>query len=383
MDADEPVFSPRARRAAPLIAAALTVVIVGSLLYLRQAPQSPVSYKGPSTFPQLDGRYWPAFDFVTPSLGWAAIVDMGVDQVAVYRTTDGAKDWHRQFIATQPFPQSPRLHFFDSAHGWVYAGRLYVTSNAGSQWSRISIPDETANVTFPSPTKGWALDGLVLYATSDGGLTWRVVGQSPAAFYWAKGFGDFDFRAGGEGWGGGHGPTPIVYATFDGGSTWRSIPLPAIATAIPSPLPAGKGYAAGYSTAVLLVPGGGVIVEELGDYGPVDFFITLDRGATWQQIQPPPLPATGGDIDFIDSRHWWASRLGLIYKTSDAGRSWQTVRSTFPDGLDGWLVNSARMIDARHGWLVITAEPQRSRRSALLTTSDGGAHWSLVTVPRP
>ena len=380
MDADEPVFSPRARRAAPLIAAALTVVIVGSLLYLRPTSPSSVSYKGPSTFAQLDARFQPAFDFVTPSVGWAGIVDLGGDEVSVYRTSDGARHWQRTFVARQPFRRVPSIHFMDSRHGWVYAGHLYTTADGGTRWTTISLPDATGNFTFPAPTKGWALDGLVLYSTQDGGLTWRTAGRAPAAFY-GVGYGNFEFRPDGEGWGGGGGLTPTVYATFDGGATWRSIPLPATLGPIP-PQPSGKAFPQ-YSTAVHVLPGNGAFAQEYDYFGRVADFITFDRGATWSSITAPPEPASNGDISFLDSQHWWASRFGLLYKTSNAGRSWQAVHTTFPDELAGWNLNSAEAIDAMHAWLVVTSEPPSGRRSALMMSSDGGAHWSLVSVPRP
>lgn len=381
MDADEPVFSPRARRAAPLIAAALTAVIVGSLLYLRPASPSGVSYKGPTTFPQLDGRHAPAFDFITPSLGWAGILDIGAGQVSVYRTSDGARHWQRTFVAQQVFPQGQSIHFFDSRHGWVYTGRLYTTADGGSHWTTISLPDATGDFTFPGPTKGWALDGLALYSTQDGGLTWRTAGRAPAAFY-GMGYGNFEFRPDGEGWGGGGGLSPTVYATFDGGVTWRSILLPAALGPVP-PQPSGKAFPAPYSTGVHLLPGNGAFAQEDDYFGQVADFITLDRGATWSSIKAPPEPASNGDISFLDSRHWWASRFGLIYKTSDAGRSWQAVHTTFPDELDGWNLNSAEAIDAKHAWLVVTSEPPSGRRSALMMSSDAGAHWSLVNLPTP
>lgn len=380
VDADEPVFSPRARRAAPLIAAALTVVIVGSLLYLRPASPSPASHRGPTTFPQLDGRYRPAFDFVTPSLGWAGILDMGDGKVWVYRTSDGAKHWQRTFIAQQAIPLAPSIQFFDTAHGLLYTGRLYSTSDGGDHWSTISVPDGTGNFTFPTPTKGWALDGLVLYSTQDGGLTWRTAGRAPATFY-AVGYGNYVFRPDGEGWGGGGGPVAEVYVTFDGGAAWRSVPLPAAPVSVPSPEPVGKAYNAGYQTSVQLVPGGGVLALESSWLGLVALYLTLDRGATWHAIEHPPMATNASDIAFIDSRHWWASQLGLIYKTSDAGQSWQGLHTTFPDGLDAWSLNNAHLIDSRHAWLVITSP--RTGRSALMMSSDGGAHWSLVNLPTP
>ena len=97
VDTPEPPAAPsnRARRAVPLIAAALAVTVVAGLLYLRPSMPSPAS---PSTRPSpgpsiLEPRYRVEYDFVTRSLGWALVVDQ-VTQPSrywVFNTTDGAQ----------------------------------------------------------------------------------------------------------------------------------------------------------------------------------------------------------------------------------------------------------------------------------------------------
>ena len=69
-------LSPRARRAVPLIAAAILVTALASVAYLRpsllQLPASapPAKAAGPAV---LSNEYAAAYTFLTPSLGWALV----------------------------------------------------------------------------------------------------------------------------------------------------------------------------------------------------------------------------------------------------------------------------------------------------------------------
>jgi photosystem II stability/assembly factor-like uncharacterized protein len=388
VDPEAYVLGPRARRAVPLIAAALTVIVVGGLLYLRSNGPAPANYAGPSRLSQIAGRYWPDFYFATPSLGWAAIAQMDGDRVWVFRTTDGSAHWQMQFVTSERVPRTPMIRFFDLVHGYLYTGRLYRTSDGGATWETLSLPDATEDFALASPARGWAVDNGVtprlLYATADGGLTWHVVGKAPAPLY-GKGFGGYDFRPTGEGWAGGQAGTPTVYATFDGGASWRSIALPPPPRPIPAPVGKGHPSEPTYLTAVLLPPGSGVVVHELEDFGGEGFFVTHDRGATWNPVSAPPTPATFADITFIDSQHWWASRFGILFKSSDAGRTWHPV-ATVIDIPGDWTAGSVHGIDARNAWLVLTAQISPAVRSparTLLMTTDGGVHWAPVNVPQP
>lgn len=89
MDAEEPFLQARARRAIPLIAAALTVT------YRRHG----IVYAGKLYRTVGGGSHWevvslpdatPIFDFASPTRGWA--VD-SVDGRRVYRTDDGGLTW--------------------------------------------------------------------------------------------------------------------------------------------------------------------------------------------------------------------------------------------------------------------------------------------------
>jgi hypothetical protein len=384
---EDPILGARARRAIPLIAAAMAVAIVLGLVYLRPPAKPSGAALTFPTPPSLDSQSWPAFDFVTPSLGWAAIVRPGTNTVLVYRTRDGAKSWQKLFAATVPEAQNPTIQFFDQDHGLVFAGRLYRTSDGGAQWDVISLPDATPYFTFDTPTIGWAVDEGVpsgtVFATRDGGLTWRSVGSAPDTAYSGKGgSGLIDFRADGEGWTGANAAGPTVYATFDGGSAWRAIRLPVPHIPVTDPTP-GKPYLVDYTTSIRLLPGGGVLVEA-DSPTRADFYISLDRGLTWTPIPPVPSPASLGDLSFVDAKHWWASRWSILFKTSDAGRTWKSVRTVVPGYLGDWQFDRAQVIDAGHAWLTMRLSSARAPAvTGLATSADGGVSWNPVNVPKP
>lgn len=376
---DEPRLDPRARRAIPLIAAALAVIVVAGLIYLR--PPAHVVLRGAPSVPQLTPGYHAAYDFVSRTTGWAAVEQVNTSEYYIFQTTDGAQHWRKQFSVLSTPYATLWMKFFDPSHGFVNLDRLYRTSDGGAHWNVISIPDGTPDFTFASPTRGWAVDANTIYATGDGGLTWQTVGETPPGpSNIAKGgLATLVFRADGEGWtGGGSLSDPTVYATSDGGATWRSIPLPALA---PNPSAiGGKPYF--ISTSVWVTPGG-VLALATDDFGQGQAFTSADMGRSWQPIRFPGDPLRLGIFSFIDSRHWWFSSTGILYTTSDAGRSWSSVVGATSDSISDWGQGAASAIDSQHGWCVITSPNLRNAASGLAMTSDGGRHWAPVNVPNP
>jgi hypothetical protein len=135
-----------------------------------------------------------------------------------------------------------------------------------------------------------------------------------------------------------------------------------------------------YLTAARLVPGGGALVVVNANFGARTAFGSVDQGHSWGEVISPPSPAKLEDASFVDATHWWASRIGLLYKTDDAGRTWKAISMTGVP--EYWNDEPAHVIDAKHAWLRMTSAA-RSSDSALAMTSDGGVHWTPVNVPRP
>jgi photosystem II stability/assembly factor-like uncharacterized protein len=304
----------------------------------------------------------------------------------IYRTTDGARHWQKQFAGV-PEGAGSSIHFFDRSHGFVYAGSLYRTDDAGAQWTSVSLPQATPYFTFATPSRGWALaiesetkGSSRLYSTQDGGATWRLMPETPP---WLVHEGptsltfSFGFRADGEGWSGVESTDPAVYSTLDGGQTWQLIRIPPFAAGAPT----GSGRIL-FSTSVKLLPDGGVIVYVFSATTSFGTFTSFDLGRSWRAIPQPSVVSTFDELSFVDAQHWWVLSLGDLLKTSDAGATWQRLQMSTSNIPGRWFFESAHVIDAQHGWMTMTSG-QFPLLRALAMTNDGGVHWQPVSVPQP
>jgi photosystem II stability/assembly factor-like uncharacterized protein len=134
----------------------------------------------------------------------------------------------------------------------------------------------------------------------------------------------------------------------------------------------------------LLAPRTGWAMNGLGAW------LTLDGGAHWRAIAPPHVRSMGDavariiQIEFADARDGWISatdvrvhnedRHGEIDRTTDGGRTWQTVT---PHGLSPIAGAHLSFLDANRGFALIGA----NRRVRLYRTVDGGVTWTLVGAP--
>jgi photosystem II stability/assembly factor-like uncharacterized protein len=376
--------SARARRAVPLIGAALAAVLVAGLLYLRAAAPSAGGTVSPtpSPVPMLMGPYGATYDFLTPKQGWALVIDylsFPETNFWLFRTGDPARQWEELYAAPTTAYRGGYIQFYDAQHGFAYVGTTLLRSvDGGSHWRKVVLPGLLTDAVFSSPTIGWAMafDGSQqhLYQTTDAGATWiRAAADPPPYALLRSDFGNepSGFRDSGEGWLAAAVPAaPMVFLTMDGGVSWRTIGVP---------LPQSARQNAGYLTSVRLVPGGGVVVFVRESLGLVlGAFFSSDRGVSWRALTFPTSTPTSDNLSFVDPAHWWLLRAGHVYKTADAGMTWTPVAMA---GLpDGWSTGVGHVIDARHAWWAMTLSADSSR-SALAMTSDGGAHWRMVDVP--
>ena len=400
-EADRKRLGPRGRRAFPLIAAALAVIVVTGLLYLRASAPAPAKIiVAPASPAVLSSQFTVAYDFLNPSLGWSLVVETlgSHSKFWVYRTTDGAGHWSQQFTDQRDASGgTPRVQFFDATHGLIsfgYPTELYRTSDGGSHWKPIALPATgAATYAFNDARHGWVLGNsgaqepiLHLSATGDGGDTWIEVSW-PQGGTWNGGPGPdaVHFRGANEGWLGAAAAKPTVYATADGGVTWQSLLIQVPPQAFPTPSPSGKPYPgpAGvlYRTDVNLLPGSGVVAIVIDDFGNARAFTSFDRGRTWQLIALPPGQTTFGDYLYVDATHWWAMRFGFLFKTSDAGQTWNEVH--VPPLLENWGYRPGQVIDATHVWARLISNLRPPTGTALAMSSDAGVTWKPANVPKP
>lgn len=137
----------------------------------------------------------------------------------------------------------------------------------------------------------------------------------------------------------------------------------------------------GYSIAYRTVANGGHVTTSIG--------LFLYEDGRWRNVTPPMLRTDGvnaiDDVAFLDRRHGWVAAYNCatvnvyLYRTSDGGRSWQSLGRPASHSCGGGPTFLS-FVDDTHGWM----EPVSPNGpvGALFETSDGGRAWThLVSGP--
>jgi photosystem II stability/assembly factor-like uncharacterized protein len=111
---------------------------------------------------------------------------------------------------------------------------------------------------------------------------------------------------------------------------------------------------------------------------------TADGGGTWAEVTPSQVQTHFGRVFALDADHAWVFDRDPAHPHPSTGETelWATV-----DGGARWqrsgTVPSARcqlsFVDSTHGWCGVGDTTMNSGPFAVLSTSDGGASWSLVS----
>lgn len=269
-------------------------------------------------------------------------------------------------------------------------GHILVSDEQGKTWRQADVPvsSDLVAVTFPTPTVGWAVghDGIVLHS-KDAGATWtraldgRQLGTLMVDYYKreAANLGDEKraaallqeaerFAAQGpenpfldiafENANIGYlvGAFGLILRTADGGATWQPM------------LHASENPKALHLYAVRAIGGEVYVAGEQG------LFLKLDRqapgGGPFKAIELPYKGTLFGITGTPQALLAYGLR-GTLLRSTDAGRSWQTVPTGVPVGL------TASSIDAQ-GRIVIV-----SQAGHVLLSTDGGASFAQAKVDKP
>ena len=275
--------------------------------------------------------------FVDERRGWAA-----GGKGALLSTADGGATWE---VRRPPTEDALRDIFFQDAEtGWLLCRRnefgqegkdeplsyLLKTADGGGSWSRVEVARgadvdlKLTGLRFADREHGWVYGELgALFATADGGATWRR--QSAPTRHLLLGASFLDARTG---WLSGGGLT--VLKTSDGGESWRAgiVYLPAEGAGAQTEPP-------------LIVPG----TPPRRDAARVG---SRRLNAVW----------------FATHEQGWAvGAEGVIISTADGGRTWRPQNSGVGDDLF-----DVKFFDASEGWAVGSG-------GTMLHTTDGGRTW--------
>lgn len=232
-----------------------------------------------------------------------------------------------------------------------------------------------------SGASGWARTYAGLYWTDDGGASWRNI--SPAGSHPGR-LVAVDFADPEHGWAAaeeGNEPHPrsALYATSDGGRTWKRTPIR---------LPVQYGQVGNASFSAVGPHLVYALVRKSGDTSQSAgyTYVSRDGGRHWHRLPEPPPHA--GQIVFTDARDGWMAEEGpepAVYRTVDGGRHWGEVRLPRPPGLAKARTDylAPRFEADGHGILAATYDNYEQRAvTVLYSTADFGRHWTLAASAR-
>jgi len=354
---------------------------------------------------------------IAPGFGWA------MNGIGLWLTEDGGTRWRpiappHVLAIGDPVARINQIQFVDRLHGWIAASdtiggvvppdhaslrhmEIDRTADGGRSW-QWSIPPGClgpcggAQISFLDTTHGFALTGGAtqprMYATTDGGVHWALVGRPP--FTGSIVFLDRreGFAISDPSWTGPAQSTPagggILYRTADGGRQWRRVNLAAPSKYQGQPqvddLP--KFFGARH----------GVLSARFRDRATgaqhVVVYTTADGGATWIAHLAPENAdvrayqwGVSGATPFsaVSARSWVLFVGDTLYSTRDAGRSWRLLHPRYAPALP--RIRDVNFTSLSDGWAIF-ALPARygpNVGAALVHTSDGGRDWSPLAPPVP
>ncbi|MDA8218521.1 MAG: YCF48-related protein [Dehalococcoidales bacterium] len=379
-----------------------TAFPAGQVEGTRTAPPVVQTPSGPSPAASLSAALR-SLHMVSPTTGWALAGN------EILRTTNGGSLWSNVTPPAVRPTAGPLAHtalaakFLDANRGWVAAAAetpgvvtVFRTEDGGRTWSGAELPDNVIAgapilgmyLQFADSNHGWLMiepdHGMnsspgVLYATTDGGVTWTEVASVGGEGNLPFG-GAVSLHGDGDGWVVGAPVSTInlsLYQTHDGGHTWQQQELQ-----LPSSLSAG-------SLSVVTPPTFFSPGEKAGilpvTYVPdslkaIDFvtviYRTSDGGQTWHSGVPVP----EGIATFANPQDGWvwspeprdsgstAPLQGKLLRTHDGGQSWEVAATNVFTG----TLNGLDFADQQAGW----AYGQGDKAPYLLKTTDGGATWT-------
>ncbi|HEX3428441.1 MAG TPA: hypothetical protein VHS36_06505 [Candidatus Limnocylindrales bacterium] len=412
---------PRAAMNARLVAvtAAAAVILVASTFVLVAGRPGPTAGSGSSVAPPLGSPTpSPTTTRSTASLTpptavddagtfgtggiWAVIGDR------LYVLTDGIVNW----ISRVPAPHFgldirsgnvlSSVFVLDTEHAWVaspgsgstvpYSGggpsvdHLHVvvnrTTDSGASWAPAAIPGDWGGtqpvIAFADAQHGFVLLSSLrggppstVFATDDGGATWRHVGGkdglgsvftvSDPNTLWAGNQGDA-------------GPVQrdILDVSRDGGRTWADARLPGLV---------GDHFVNDVAAPPVFVGADGAVAVVAGATdSPADirFYRTTDGGRSWALATRVGLNASESNaVAVVDPTHYVVTdpQAGIVSATADAGGTWTRSPMTALAG------SVRRFWDAQNGLAIVGLGNDAAPAAGLYRTADGGRTWTPVTLP--
>ncbi|HZS75705.1 MAG TPA: hypothetical protein VFA41_03765 [Ktedonobacteraceae bacterium] len=369
-----------------VLAVLVVAVLIGSLLLVlnhvteRPRPGSPTLIPTPS-MQKMGG--WFQINMMNATTGWIAAEN------GILRTTDGGQHWKPVWQCWPSYKQSSNYiacdSSFDSAtsatvnfllrdQSGKFQGNLVAhTSDGGNTWQTAVINVQALHlpVQFVDALHGWIIGAnptgkIVLLRTLDGGKSWQQLLPGPHI----TSISDMHFRDASNGWISGITKTDVdtswIIQTHDGGQTWQPLSL-----SLPPNTDISPFHFFNKQEGVFLLQ------SNNNNSYTTAIYATHDGGNTWSWVRSLPLFLQ--PENFIDLNHLWrrGDDIGdkVILTSSDGGLHWTTVsmQASFPYVQSFSFVSPslAFALDGKIG-------PSFTFASGVFKTSDGGHTWQEI-----
>jgi photosystem II stability/assembly factor-like uncharacterized protein len=323
------------------------------------------------------------------------------------RTLDGGAHWTRLGLpgspATSPVPNpspSPSPAYFMPAPVqldaptrdvvWAYIPFdkvLFLSIDRGDHWLVRNLPRDIGNtfpnVTFLDAEEGWFLSGsagtdgngscaterVKLWHTTDGAETWEPVETTGISDAQCKLHLVFVDRANAFMTSEEENLMPRIYRSTDGGHTWSwtSLSDPINFQGVSDGFAFSAGVVKSFgSTELVDASGNGFLSSKAGSFA----YRSDDGGAHW--VLAAALPSGPGAVLFLSPTRWLMLQgpSGPV-QTTDGGKTWQSFTTDYSDAAG--VASEFVFADSQVGYGTV--------RGSFHRTVDGGAHWTMPTVP--
>ena len=411
------VGEDRSRRAVGWIGVAALGVLVAGVVYLRPSLAPPAAASPPAVRLPL-APAWRlgsvTFGDVDHGLVWFYRMNLPGPSptTRTFLTSDGGRTWRlvagdRSGFVVAGFVDRRTVVMQTATSGSPQNTRL--SDDGGRTWRRLIDPRRLAGPGLPAfldAQHGLWLERqqsadprtpspITLWRTTDGGRSWQRLAASglpqtgfPGQWVFVdplRGGVIFTFPDGSSFW----------LATTDGGDSWQVVrgpvtPLPGTSTRSVILLRHGGRLLAWLQVVPSPPSPNGFLAPPNGTVGVAAFVSASDDGGqTWDPPRAGPygvqsaytslIPTLDdrGRLLLLDNRHLWVSE--------DDGATWALRVAQMPAGLQ-----PAWFFGAPPGGLFATALQMgsadivtQSTPLTLIRSTDGGAHWSPVSLPRP
>jgi len=262
-----------------------------------------------------------------------------------------------------------------------------VLSNDWQTLDTIAYKGKRDDISFSTPTHGWYGTGKGdLYATTDGGDSWKLIASKPGTFIRALGFINektgFIGNVGTEYYPGVSDETPL-YRTDDGGVNWVPVDLGGDTikgVCAIDILETSRIYQGELQSQTVIHAAGRV-------GGPTGIIRSVDGGKTWSIIDMRAHAGMILDVKFFDemtglvfaSSSRGVDNEGLILRTEDGGQTWSVV---YKSGRTGELIWKASFPDKKTGYATVQNYNKEREQQLIVKTIDGGKSWQELPLTK-